>query len=819
MGFAPGSRLGPYEVLELIGAGGMGEVYRALDTRLMRTVAVKVLPPTLALQVEWRRRFEREARLISSLAHPHICTLYDVGVQGTVDFLVMEHLEGETVAERITRGALPITQALKSAIEIAEALDHAHRHGIVHRDLKPGNVMLTTVGAKLLDFGIAKTRTLSRDAGTSGPTTDECDATTNGALVGTFRYMAPEQLQGRDADARTDLFAFGVLIYEMTTGRRAFNAANQSALIAAIVHGEPVPLSDIQPRAPRELEHLVRRCLAKNPDERWQTARDVAGELRWIAERPPEATLPWAADPRSPYHQSVTPPAGKWARTGAVLAAIAAVMAISLLGYESGAGKWVSRALGLHHAPIESIAVLPLRNLSDDPNQQYFVDGLTEALITDLSRFGVSRVISRSSIVRFKDTDKPLSEVAHALNVDALVDGSVRRAGDRVRVTAALIEGRTDRQMWADEYERSVHDVLDLQDEVARTIASQISSRIGNGRETRTTRTSTASEDKAHDLCLKGRFAWQRWTVEGAQQGIDLFKAALELDPQYPPAYSGLAEAYYGLSNVYMAPSDVMPRARAAALKAIELDERLAAPHAVLGVVKMGYDWDWQGAEQEFRRAIQLNPSDATAHQWYTTLLVSLGRFDEASREAALGQQLDPMTRMADIFAVWPQLYARHYEPATRELRRLAVLEPGFYSTHTHLGIVLLQQDQFNEAMAEFRRARELDDAAWTEGWLGHAYGVTGHRAEALRVLAELTERSKREYILPYALAIIHTGLGQIDSAMDQLEESYRRRDEQLAMLAVDPAVDVLRPNPRFQDLLRRIGLATVSPARGVSAK
>jgi serine/threonine protein kinase/tetratricopeptide (TPR) repeat protein len=802
MALAPGTRLGPYEILGLIGAGGMGEVYRARDTRLMRRVAIKVLPAGLADTAEWRRRFEREARLISTLAHPNICTLYDVGRQDAVDFLVMEHLEGETLAARLTRGALPIQEVLDCAIAIADALDHAHHHGIVHRDLKPANVMLTPIGPKLLDFGLAMRPPHFMDpliGDRSGAQTVRRNMTERGVVLGTFSYMAPEQLEGRDADARTDLFAFGAVVYEMTTGRRAFDGSSQARVIAATLGDDPPPLSHTAPQAPPEFEHVVRRCLAKEAADRWQTARDVAVELRSIAAARHEH--------RGMRSTIMT------RRRGAVVAVAVIATALIVLGRDRIiSDRWFGRVLSTHRGAIQSLAVLPLRNLSRDPEEQYFADGMTEALITDLSKLGISRVISRSSVIRFKDTEKPVRDVARVLNVDGVVEGAVLRAGDRVRITAALVEGRTGEEMWADAYDRDVHDVLALQADVARAIAAQIGNRVtGQLDSPRPHRTPV--DDKAHDLYLKGRFAWQQWTAEGAQKGIDLFKAVLELDPAYPLAYSGLAEAYYGLSNVYMAPSDVMPRAKAAALKAIELDESLAEPHAVLGIVKMGFDWDWPGAEREFMRAIQLNPSYATAHQWYTLLLVSLGRFVEASTEARLGQQLDPMTRMVDIYDAWPLLYAREYEQALQKLKKIVALEPEFYATHAHLGIALLQLRRFDEALAEFETARALDKAPWISGWLGHAYGIAGRRAEALRVLTELTERSKREYVLPYAIAIVHTGLGHVDLALDWLEEAYRKRDEQLVMLAVDPAVDVLRPSPRFQDLLRRVGLTAAARA------
>jgi serine/threonine-protein kinase len=796
MTLAPGTRLGPYEILAPVGAGGMGEVYRARDMRLMRTVAIKVLSIGSAIGIEARRRFEREARLISGLTHPNICTVYDIGRHEAVEFLVMEYLDGETLAARLNRGPLPLDEAIERALAIAEALDHAHQHGIVHRDLKPANVMLMPAGTKLLDFGLAirRHRLLQvRPDAMSCNTSEHLDLTEPGMVLGTFGYMSPEQLEGREADARSDLFAFGALLYEMTGGRRAFHGTSQASVIAAVLRAEPPPLTGLGDRT-AAVQDIVERCLAKRPAERYQSAAEVARALR---------TIP-AHDGQRPH------PAARW-RPVAAIAIVAAIGGAAWFAsrHTSHVGSSPANALS-EHAAIQSVAVLPLRNLSRDPGQDYFTDGLTEALITDLSKLGVFRVISRSSSIRFKDTPQSVQDVARALNVDGIVEGSVLRAGDRVRITAALVREPSGEQLWANAYDRNVHDVLALHADVAEAIAAEIGTTV-TSQPRATSRYHPPRDERVHDLYMKGRFAWQQWTADGARRAIDLFNAALDIDPSYPLAYSGLAEAYYGLSNIYIAPSEVMPRAKAAALRAIELDETLAEPHAVLGVVKMGFDWDWSGAEREFKRAIQLNPNNAAAHEWYTTLLISLGRFVEAAGEARLGQQLDPMTPMVDIFETWPLLYARDYQQSIVKLRRLMALEPNFYATHAHLGIALLQLHQFDEALAEFGAARRLDDAAWISGWLGHAYGVAGRRKQARRVLAELVERSKRDYVLPYARAIIHTGLGDVDAAMDTLDEAYEKRDEQLVMLAVDPAVDGLRASPRFDALLARVGLSEVA--------
>ena len=811
----------------------MGEVYRAVDTRLTRRVAVKILSALLKDSPDHRQRFEREARAISSLTHPHICTLYDIGHQGDVDFLVMEYLEGETLAARLARGPLPLEDVLRYGVEIAEGLDEAHRHGVVHRDLKPGNVMLTRTGAKLLDFGLAKWVPRPKgllDESISGQSTHSGDLTAEGALVGTLPYMAPEQLQGRATDARTDLFALGSMLYEMVSGRRAFVADNSAGLISAILAHEPPLASGVPPSVPQGLQHIIRRCLAKDPEQRWQTARDLAAELKWFQQNAEPGT-PARAEGVALEDARERLPFGLLRRRRttalAVLSLAAGLLAAWQLGVFSRRGGRETAA----RPAIESVAVLPLANVSGDPDQAYFVDGMTDALITGLSRMGLSRVISRTSVMSYRGTGKQLPQIGRELNVDAIVEGSVWRAADRVRISAQLIDAATDKHLWADAYERDLRDVFALQAEVAGAITRGIRGRL-EPHDQRRLRPTRVADPRAYDLYLKGRYSWNQYTEEGWNTAIGYFNQAIAIDPNYSPAWAGLADSYYQLSSLVLRPDEAIPKARSAALTALKIDDELAEAHASLGIIKAQYDWDRTGAERDFKRAIELDPNYATAHQWLGMHYFAGGRFAEALVSLERARQLDPLSLFISVTAVWPLANLGRYDEAIQQVEKIIEMHPEVADAKAYLhdlrGEVYLRDGRYDEAVTEMLQGywtRTLcGDSNEVRAALKRAYalsGMMGYRQKQLELAkkkystdVELAKkRSPPRYVSPFRIAELHARVGEKDQAFVVLEQCVRNRDESLLWLKAESLKnnspwEGIRSDPRFADLLRRVGLA-----------
>ena len=719
----------------------------------------------------------------------------------------MTQLEGETLDVRLAAGALPVDAAIACAVQIADALDDSHRHGIIRRNLTPRSIILSSIGARLLDAGRTSQDARSKTALDDAVPMERTQAQylkRDGSSNGPFRYMAPEQLEGKEPDVPSDIFALGAVLYEMTAGRPAFDGPNQAAVIAAVLDTDPPSLSRIRPGVPRELDHIVQRCLAKDPADRWQTARDLAAELRWVAETCASAVA-------GPAHEVGAGWKGNrlWPRTG-LAAAILAAAAITIVLVEGGVDwerlrGWRESA---HGTSIHSLAVLPLRNLSRDPDQDYFADGMTEELITDLSKLGTTGVIARGSIMQYKETRQPLPAVGRALKVDALVDGTVLRAGNRVRLTVALVDARTDRQMWADAFERDTRDLRALQTDVARSIATVVHGASG-AEALRSTTTTRAAKPEAHELYLKGRYFLNKMTEDNVKRATEFFQRAVDLDADYALPHAGLADAAYYTSGAYLSPRDVMPMIRKEATKALDLDEALGEAHSALALVSMGFDFDWDQAERQFKRAIALNPNDALAHEWFGYYLALRERFDESVVELQRAHALDPLSPLIDLYSViLPDLYQRRYQQVVTELKALAVLHRDFYPIYAHMAIAYLQLGDVDAAVAELEHARQLDTTPWILGWLGHAYAKAGRTADARAVLRDLRERATHGYVQPYSLAIIHIALGEKDEAFTWLNKGYDLRDEQLTMLRIDPAFDLIRDDPRFQALMRRVHLS-----------
>ena len=746
-----GRSLSHYRLLERIGEGGMGAVWRAFDTRLEREIALKFLHASLIEDEQWLARFRYEARIVAALNHPGIVTIHAIEeIDGDV-FLAMELVEGKTLDRVIPRGGLALPRLLRLATEIADAVATAHERGITHRDLKPANVMVRDDGLlKVLDFGMARSASTVPDSRTTTRTLPSF-----GVVEGTLSYMSPEQLRGDPADPRSDLFSLGVVFYEMTTGRRPFLGETTAEIVASILRDDPRPLLESRPGLPRQLARIVGHALQKDPERRFQTARDLRNELEQL-------------------HEEIR--------------------------------------VGGDTPEVRSLAVLPLDNRSGDPAQAFFADGMTDLLINNLARIRALRVISRTSVMRYKDSPKPLPEIARDLGVEAIVEGSVLRAGDRVRITVELIDAARDRLLWADHYEHDLEDVLALQSRVARTVAEQIEVELTPQERAYLTREPVV-DPAAQEACMRGRHLWYQRTTESVTEGLRQFEEAARRDPSHAPAYAGIADSYIVDGGRYLGvtPDVAYTRARAAARRAVELDDNLGEAHTSLAAVLTDYDWDWVGADREYRRAIELNPSYATAHSWYAEHLSRMGRHDEAIALVRKVPELDPASVFSTMIVAWILFFARRHEESVERARAALARDPSYATAYRILGWAYEELGRYGEAIACHRRATELTGyAANFLAQLGRPYALSGRQPEALALIDELQQTSEGAYVSSLDIAIIHTALGDHAKALDWLERAYEERADHLPYAGVNPRLDPLRSEPRFRELLERMGLGSV---------
>jgi TolB-like protein/Tfp pilus assembly protein PilF len=792
MTLATGTRLGPYEIVSPLGAGGMGEVYRARDARLNREVAIKVLPAAFSADADRLRRFEQEARSASALNHPNILTIHDLGSHDGSPYVVFELLEGETLRERMAEGSLSQRRALDSAIEIARGLAAAHERGIVHRDLKPENVFLTKDGSvKILDFGLAKLTHPEAASGEGSKAPTQTVPTEPGVVMGTVGYMSPEQVRGQAADHRSDIFSFGAMLHEALSGQRAFRGATSADTMSAILKEEPPELTSVRPDLPPALAHIVRRCLEKSPAERFQSARDLGFALTETGGVSAPAPV------RLPGRRPILLPA-----LGAVVLAFLAVLFLADVG-----GLRSRFRPGAAGSTIQSLAVLPLENLSHDREQEYFSDGMTEELIADLGKIRALRVISRTSAMRYKGAAKSVPEIARELKVDAVVEGSVLRSGDRVRITAQLIRASTDEHLWSESYERDGKDVLALQSEVARAIAREIQVAV-SAREIAQLASSRVVDPEAHRLYLLGRHYESQRSAEGLQKALDSYEQSIAKDPSYAAAYSGLADTYT-LLGFYVVPArEAMPRAKAAALKALALDDSLAEAHQSVGDVAETYDWDWSTAEKEFRRSIELNPSYAMAHHHYSLHLDAFGRLEEALAEAKRALECDPLSPIVNNLLALQYYLLRRYDEAIAQYRRTLEIDPNLGASNIELGFSYAAKGMLREAIAVGEKHSATATALRARGALGYFLALSGDREGALRQLEGLRALSQLQYVAPHHFYLIYLGLGEKDQAFAWLEKAHQDRSGIFFQLKADPVNDPLRSDPRFADLLRRVGLS-----------
>ena len=738
MRLSPDTQLGQYRIIEPIGAGGMGEVYRARDTKLDRTVALKILPPELAESEERRTRFLREAKAASAIDHPNVAHIYEIGEADGIHFIAMQYVDGSNLAARVKGDTLNPSDIINIGLQTADALDAAHAKGVVHRDIKPANLVLTGRDQiKVLDFGLAKYAATDEALKDSDAPTEA--KTAAGMVMGTVHYMSPEQSLGRDVDGRSDIFSLGIVLYELTTGRLPFSGGSPTETIERITHAQPDAIARFNYEVPPELERIIRRCLEKDPEDRYQTAKDLFIELKHL-KRDSESGAVVATASR---------PARRMPWTAVAIGALVLVAVAAAIGLFPSSGD---------SEQIDSLAVLPFENGSADPDAEYFSDGVTESIISSLSRLPNVKVISRNSVFRYKGRTIDAEAVGRELDVEALVLGRIVQRGDELSVSAELVRTRDSRQIWGEQYQRTTADIFDIQENIAREISDALRLQLTREQEELLTKQFTASSE-AYAAYLKGRYHWNRRTEEGLRQAVVDFQEAIREDPGYALAYSGLADSYSLLGFYYESPRTALPEARAAAERALELDDRLGEAHVSLAWIKTFYDWDFAGAEREFLRGIELNPTYPTAYQWYSNYLVAVGRMDEAIEQIRIGLELDPLSRIINAnYGNW-LVYAGRHEDARQQFRRTLELDSGWAIGHLWLGQHYMLSGSFNEAIPHLERAAELSDAPFGLGELGLAYARSGRVDEAHALVERLNELAESRYVPPLEWASVYAGL------------------------------------------------------------
>ena len=772
----------------------MGEVYLAEDAKLHRRVAFKLLPAATISDQQANKRMWREARAAATLDHPNICTVYEVGEADGHSFIAMQYIEGTTLAEEIKKGALAWRDALDVAMQISDALAEAHAHNIIHRDIKPGNIMLTPRGqVKVLDFGLAKVLHTPQGVNTKAETEELLSR--SGLIMGTMPYMSPEQLRGEVVDARTDIFSFGIVLYEMLTGRQPFVRQSGAEIVSALLTEEPTALSTYAPETPEELQSIVRKCLEKDGERRYQAMSDVAADLHNLQRKHKGLAPSTAPTLVSTPHAASRRSSARWILVAVTLLLLSAV------------GVGLYRWLVNKTAPtLTSLAVLPFANVSGDPNTEYLSDGLTESLIDRLSRLPNVKVMSRSSVFRYKGKETDAQQAARVLNVEAVLMGQVTQQGDDLTINVELVRANDNSRLWGGRYNRKIADILTVQNDITREISESLRQKITGEGQRQIARRSTENPE-AYQLYLRGRYFWNKRTEEGLKKSIEYYDQAIKSDPNYALAYVGLSDSYGMTTSTAstFTPSEGGLKAKEAALRALELDDTLAEAHVSLGRVKMNFDWDWPAAEREFRRAIELNPTYGEAHHIYAHYLMAMKRPAEAFAESKRYLELEPLSLAANYHLGWQYLYARQNDEALAQLLRTAEMEPNFVGTLLYLGWVYEQKRMYAEAIATFQKSVELSTSPLMLASLGHAYAIAGRRGEAQKILVQLDNLSKQRYVSAYDRAAIYVGLGESEQALVWLERAYQEHSQFMIYLNTDPRFDSLRNNARFQDLFRRL--------------
>jgi len=834
-----GTRLGRYEIRSKIGAGGMGEVYLAEDTRLHRKVALKILPAEVAANKDRMRRFNQEATAAAALNHPNIAHIYEISEAGGVNFIAMEFIDGQTLRECIHSGQTELKKLLRYLQHVAEGLAKAHAAGIVHRDLKPDNIMITRDGhAKILDFGLAKLIE-DRQAGPIGKASSELATailpqhSTPGMILGTVGYMSPEQAQGKtnQIDHRSDIFSFGCILYEAATGRKAFEGKDVLDSLHKIVHAPTPRIRDFNADAPDELQRLVRRCLTKDAEDRYQTIKDVAIELKELRRElegagidrtvPPstgsEATRSSGAEATQSQTLGATgstPPALLSIRASSaeyVASAIkqhklgaALVLAVLLLAIGIGYWFFVHRSSNL--TTIDSIAVMPFENVTHDQKIEYLSDGVTESLINSLSQLPHIKVIARSSVFSYKNQTPNLQQVARQLNVQAVLTGRVLMQGETLDVRVELTDAQNNTQLWGDHYTRKAADIFAVQDEIARQVTDALRVRLTGAQQEQVTKRYTENTE-AYRLYLQGRYYLNQGSEEDLNRAIPLFDQAIALDSRYALAYAARGECFFNMGDITLPMSEAMPKAKHEAMAALSMDDKLVEARTTLANIEFQYDWNFARAEEDFKQVIALNPNYAEAHHQYGAYYLALtGKPMEGSAEMKVAQQLDPVNPSINVDLSLPYFLARQYDQSIAQAHKAVEMFPSFFLPHMALGGALVEKGDFSAGIAELEKAKTMEPTPLVIGQLGYAYAKSGRKDEARKLLTELKELAKRRYVASFWIAMIYVGLDEKDEAFAWLEKAYQERSWWLVWIKMDPKVDSLRSDPRFSDLMRRIG-------------
>ncbi len=798
MSLLPGHMLAHYRLVEKIGEGGMGVVYLAEDTKLDRRIALKILPSKFTDSAERRARFEREAKAVAALNHPSIVTVHSVEQADGVHFITMELVEGQPLSRNIPKGGVGLDRFFQVALPLVDAISAAHDGGITHRDLKPDNIMAGSDGrVRVLDFGLAKLqeREDSMHRGSELPT-----ETAEGCIFGTAAYMSPEQAQGKPVDHRTDIFSLGIILYELVTGKRPFRGDNSISMISSIIKDLPPPVHHLEPRLPNHLGRIIRRCLEKDPERRYQRARDLHHELEDLRSEIQADKI--RAEPGSP-----APPRSRPWLVPAILLLSAVVLVFAGWAFLPGILPAGGEAILDASLPTEnvSVGVLPFVNMSPDKENEYFADGMTEELINSLVKVRSLKVPSRTSVFTYKGKNLLAEEIGRQLGVTHILEGSVRRAGDRLRVTAQLISVEDGFHLWSETYDSEMADVFSIQEEIAQGIVDNLKIHLMDSEPSELVEKATESLD-AYDLYLQGRFQLNRHTEQSLRESIARYKQAIAADPEYALAYVGLADAWFELSSWYRPPREVMPRSKEAALKALELDESLANAHATLGMVLLVYDWDWDGAKKQFLRAIELDPQNAAARVGYGAVLAATSRFDQALAEARRAHELEPRIHSVNYMVLLTLYMAREYEECVEMSLGILKVDPEAHLVHAVLALTYERLGRHREAIAASREATRLDDSPFLKTILIFALASSGERIAAETLLEELMETTEARYVCPYEIALDYYALDDTEMMFDWLERAYDARGDCWVWGNVDPRLDEMRKNSRYQDLLRRVG-------------
>jgi eukaryotic-like serine/threonine-protein kinase len=792
-----GQTISHFRVIEKLGAGGMGVVYKAIDTRLDRPVALKFLPDNMTQDSLALERFRREARSASALNHPGICTIYDVGEQDGRGFIAMEFIDGETLRSHIHSSPLPLEEILKLGVQIAEALDAAHAEGIIHRDIKPANIFVTKRGqAKVLDFGLAKLVSkgvgksdaeLGADLGPevgSEPSLDFGNQAGDsssivGIISGTPSYMSPEQVRGDTLDPRTDVFSLGLLLYEMATGRQAFSGSTGGIIIEAVLTRSPVSARNINPDLPIALEEIINKALHKNRDQRYQHAAEIRADLQQLA-RGSDSGI------------SIT---GHLQSTGDQTA-------------QNSTAQTAALRTGRVSKIIDSLAVLPFENISREPEHDYLGDGIAGSLINTLATVPKLRVMAQSTVFRYKGRGMDPQAVGRELNVRAVLTGRIMQSGGSLRIGTELVDVATGSQLWGAQYDRKPGDIFAIQDEISSEISEKLRLKLTRAEKKQLAKRQT-NDAEAYQLYLKGRHHWNKWTEEGFYKAIEYFQHAFEKDPGYALACAGLADSYVLLGwNSYLLPKDAFPKAKAAAMEALRLDPDLGEAHAPLAAVFWLHDWQWTEAHMEFKHSLALNPAYPTSNHWFAEYLMTMGRHADAIAKMKSSQELDPLSLIISVAIGWAFYMAQRYDDAIEQLQRTIELDPNYPVTYWILGLLLRKMGRYELAITEGEKGVKLSGGSpLMRAALAQTLATAGKREQATQILDDLTNLAKQKYVAPYFLAGVYIGLGEDDRAMEFLEKSHEEHSHWLLYLHLDPGMDSLRANPRFRDLLRRVGL------------